>query len=818
MTKYGEPCCQVNLLLTYPLVYQQFSVNRNRVLRMIRRNSAVMLLVGILLLGMISTAGAAENESSVSFLDDRPLSVTLAQLQGEKGLTVPLHNDFSAPQKLSLRIVGLQRSDEADVRELFPVEGVTSDHEVPPGGVGDLALPPARKDVDFTEGSFEAVLVASGSSGGAPARLPLTIELGSATTPGDNQGAVDKPEANVLRPDKVLDITLVAVNMFPSPLSSGASLILILSIAGGLLLLLLWKPLASKDEGIPKVAFSVLIVTFLASIVMFAKADSFWDQPSAHKISARPIAVSSTVAPGNVGSAASTDGELAQLVVEERAGQGKQLLPKGLDSAGTYSGSYDLTPGVEKGDAKATINIRDLWIYPLAMIILGLLIAYWLHLWFKSTRPAAKLRVSVENLEAEYEQHTEVLGKAVEATPPPLKRKFELLRQGIDDDLDDGKVDAAREKIAAMRTFLDQYRLLLVSMLDLESGAFELRKLHSSNDFGVPLEDVDPYQEAVAVLGRTGRVGEEGADELTATRKEVAEAARLVCGVVISRKSILRQLSLVEALPASGDHKESVEKIRAKLMKLGREVLEVGDSEDLKKVEAAVDTTLNEVLALEEESRSETDAPFVFVVDEPLVYGGIGTFGISGGERRILGMVSARQAPPELPRVVIAWRRRDEKKFGQPKVYKDDLVSFEITVEGADSESIEELELGFGDGQAEKVKIKGNKGIAVHRYQSGGEPTVVCASFDGVVLADESIEVDPLSKPERGKLEISERDRIAAVAAFALAVVSGMASLYLADASWGQPTDYLSALLWGGLTGEGVKAATAIADKVFPGS
>jgi hypothetical protein len=54
--------------------------------------------------------------------------------------------------------------------------------------------------------------------------------------------------------------------------------------------------------------------------------------------------------------------------------------------------------------------------------------------------------------------------------------------------------------------------------------------------------------------------------------------------------------------------------------------------------------------------------------------------------------------------------------------------------------------------------------------------------------------------------------RIAAV----LAVGSGLATLYLADATWGEPVDYLNALLWGGITAEGVKLATALADRTWP--
>ena len=79
------------------------------------------------------------------------------------------------------------------------------------------------------------------------------------------------------------------------------------------------------------------------------------------------------------------------------------------------------------------------------------------------------------------------------------------------------------------------------------------------------------------------------------------------------------------------------------------------------------------------------------------------------------------------------------------------------------------------------------------------------------------IEVEEQDGIGHAETDISDKDRIVGVLAFAIAVASGMATLYFTNTSWGEPGDYLAALAWGGITGEGVKLAANIADRKFPG-
>ena len=49
-----------------------------------------------------------------------------------------------------------------------------------------------------------------------------------------------------------------------------------------------------------------------------------------------------------------------------------------------------------------------------------------------------------------------------------------------------------------------------------------------------------------------------------------------------------------------------------------------------------------------------------------------------------------------------------------------------------------------------------------------------------------------------------------------LAVFSGLLLLYSTSATWGSPSDYLKALLWGSVVSEGIKQVTALVARTGP--
>ncbi|HEX8208529.1 MAG TPA: hypothetical protein VF587_20880, partial [Solirubrobacteraceae bacterium] len=61
---------------------------------------------------------------------------------------------------------------------------------------------------------------------------------------------------------------------------------------------------------------------------------------------------------------------------------------------------------------------------------------------------------------------------------------------------------------------------------------------------------------------------------------------------------------------------------------------------------------------------------------------------------------------------------------------------------------------------------------------------------------------------------VADDERNATLVAGALAVASGLSTLYFDASVWGTPGDYLAAFLWGAAVSEGLKLIKSLADGV----
>jgi hypothetical protein len=75
-----------------------------------------------------------------------------------------------------------------------------------------------------------------------------------------------------------------------------------------------------------------------------------------------------------------------------------------------------------------------------------------------------------------------------------------------------------------------------------------------------------------------------------------------------------------------------------------------------------------------------------------------------------------------------------------------------------------------------------------------------------VSLSDQAAEAE---------LQVRERERRGSLVAGALAVASGLSTLYFADGVWGTSGDYLAAALWGAAGSEGLKYVKAVTDRAW---
>jgi hypothetical protein len=778
-----------------------------------------VVLVGLLVPGQaLGVEGESQGDGSapsVSFVDQRPLSVKLATLQKDGGLEVLLHNDLARAQKVSLRIVGLAESEDEGVAALLAEQGEAK--SLGPGETALVKIPLADAKAEPKVAAATGVLVAAGQSGGL-ARRDVTLTF--ASEPGST--AAEDPKANVLRPSQAVDVTLVAVNFIPSLLSQTVSFVLFLLAVTLLVLVLLYRPLARRWSGVllGLIAFAVVLVAVAAVFLLGGRA---WKGPSAHAISPRPIPVASTLEDQTVGAAASENGRIAQIVIE-----GHKMKPVGLEAATSFKGKYDLTPGAEKGDGAVTINVRDFWAYALLTIFLGLFTAYLLRRWFESKRPKAKTELRFDRLAAEYRRRQDEFAKRSEGTSYAmlsLDERLKGLRKEVEQKLEEGDKDGAGKLIDDLSPYLRKYWRLREAMLSLDDACRQLLDQFNRRNLKVDQADLDAYYAGRRLLESAARAvtPDQDAEALAEKLKQVEEQDALVRDALRQLQAVLSHLDAAESLePSAGAHLKDLEAIEKTLRKTARQTIQVNSGEDLDTIEGKDDEALTELLALRDEiAKAGPPQGIVFSVRDHALLPLEGLQQLSGPETAFLAAIAEEPAPaPQLSLAEIRWAGSTDDAAGTGEVPLDDEVEVTatFTAPGVLPATLVDVELEPGATVTREVKpAPGKRSVAVsHRYSTAGpKEIVVRAHGDGSELGRATLTVSGETLVEQEENDLSDSDRVANVIAFALATASGMAVLYFADPSWGEPVDYLAALVWGGISGEGVKLATNIADRVF---
>ncbi|MDQ2631484.1 MAG: hypothetical protein M3Y75_11035 [Actinomycetota bacterium] len=639
----------------------------------------------------------------------------MAQIEGDEGLKVLLHNDRPAEQILTVRIRGLEESENPQAQGLLSAEEIASKAPVAAGKTAEITIPWTNEEAEAAGDPVEAELVASGEGGGL-ARQPVTILFEDAGDGSDAGETTAEAKENVLRPGRGVDLTLDAINFLPSPLSHLTYFFIFLTLVSVLLLALVFRQLQRWRSWFPRLVQLVLFASVLGA-VLAAVLWGFSEPPPWHPISPEKIGVADEIE-GNVGTAASENGKITQLVVSDG-----ELEPVGLEVSGSYSGKYDLTPDDEKGEAAATVNVRDFWPYAVLTLLLGLLFAFSFHRWYEITRPAAKARVRREELKEMYEGAVECYRQKRGSDPPlpgiSLKDRFDRLEIEMEEELEEGNSKGARDKLDLMRSYLDQFNLLCEALLALQERGAKLKSLDLAA-LGREAEEFDAYQGALLRLGtvQSALASERSVKALEDKVAKIEEASDLLDGVWRELQMLQRDIACVDALLplARRRQKQELGTIRGTLLKLSQDLVNADTAEAIATVEKDSDPVRASLIRIWKEIQAKAGSEAV---------------------------------PP-------ASRPKERKKMALS--------------------------------------------------------TPVRAAFP-----PQAIEADRKSAIARAKTDISDKDRIVGALAFALAVASGMATLYFGNASWGEPGDYLAALAWGGITGEGVKLAANIADRKFPG-
>lgn len=760
---------------------------------------------------------AQSNAPSVSFLDEQPLSLKAESLLG-KELEVEIHNDLGRDQKITLWVIGPEGSEGEAVKTLFyQREKFTPAEQLAPrGGTVVLKLPVSSSLPETEVTSFKAELVASGESGGL-ARRELTVSWEKPKPDETSEiGADEDSVANVLDPAQAVEVTLVAINFLPTPLANATSfgffLILLLCLA----IAAFHRQLRSLHIRLPLLLAAVaVLIGVVITVFLISRGD--WDQPSMHAISSRPIPVASELNGVTVGAAASESGKLAQIEIAD-----KEMRPQGLQGAGSFKGSYDFTPGVEGGNAVANIKVRDFWLYAILAIVAGLLVAYGLQRWYRQIRPQWKVGLRLERIWDQYRRRDREFRKGSENAPYKdlsFDRRFEQLRQK----LDESDAAEASKLLDAMTVDLSKYYRLWKALLRLDLASAELKEWSEKHRADLEVEDLDAYASAQRLLERAAGATdpEQDAETLATVLKQVEDQDALVREILRTLEGVLRHLEVTRSLLSEpGDCETELKVLESKFVKLGVRTLQ---AENLEKIEEDDDEAAAELLLLsvkvKDQSGSDRD---LMKIDDRKLLRGVWRGEVRNADTHFVAELADSPEPLSAANAEIRWTRRGGDAE-ETKAYKEDDLEFTITLPPSSELEVDKLEIEFGPGEVREVSVAdapGARSIQVeHFYATGGDRTVTVSSLPAnEVLGSEPIEVAEETRTEDRERRLTEYDRVVAVTAFTLAVASGMTVLYLNKASWGEPIDYLSALVWGGISGAGVKLAAGIADRVPPGS
>jgi hypothetical protein len=152
----------------------------------------------------------------------------------------------------------------------------------------------------------------------------------------------------------------------------------------------------------------------------------------------------------------------------------------------------------------------------------------------------------------------------------------------------------------------------------------------------------------------------------------------------------------------------------------------------------------------------------------------------------------------------------------------DDLFEFALSISGGGAQTSLIIDWDFNDGTeplTQIVPLLGGSGEAISRHQFAiGGKREVTVRADAREIARQTIDLTSSGAARRTAQGFAVLDREMTLLAGLLALGSGLLALYLSNAAWGEPKDYLQALLWGAVVAEGVKLAGALVARAWPGT
>jgi hypothetical protein len=730
-----------------------------------RRLRRTLVLAVLVLLWTTIAGGPALAAGAGQFADNQPLIVDLA---ATPSFDVPLVNTSTSERSFALTVVGPAAT------HLTPT---TTDVPAKPG------LQTVTLTVVAGAVPAQGTLVLTGPDG-TLARQPIKLV---GTPSGQDPAAVI--------PGSFETLSLPSTSWVPSlfrPLPSSASrwsTATVLLVLVGSALALWYRHERSRNAVRSALLALAMIAASAAGLVLFAGAASALIDDARNEVRVNSIEQAvAPAAPGSVSGALTSDnGDSGRVTVT-----GATLAVAGLDQAGAYSGSIDTQPARDGGDVKVTAKVRDWWLYALLAVAAGIFIGWLVSVFYTSGQPVRQLRVDIANLrrrtagmDSEWDLAT--VGRDWNGIYPLTGYLDEQLPAGHDAAAD-GDPSRDAETVRNLTTVVEAAHSVrrridaLARASEALGAAFEnlildpaqrrphwVRPVVRSADLSghgpaSAANLVQQKEKAVAVAERTAEQAQAVADRMNGL------AARIETLTDPPRRKQLRDIWNVQAVA----------------------LLAATDVDAVKAVAAEL-TDLDQKIRAVVPASSTTAVPH-------------GASQLPEAVVRIMRRITA--ALPGLS-------RRPQSAAATGRHDLDDLLTIEVEVTPEPGDG--DLTWRFSDGSSSEpfAAAAGVTTRLTTRHQftrSDGVVTAEVVGLNGRVLGDRWIRaVSTRGATARLQTALNADRRTVAMVAGLLAIGSGMVALYLPNATWGSAGNYMTALLWGAATAEGIKAAVGIA-------
>lgn len=785
-------------------------------------------LVALCSMAVALAPGVALADPPVELLAPEPLAYDLEALRSLGGIVVTLHNTTGKPRRVTVRIAGLPAGGKngAALAGLFDPAGVT--RVVPASGDRTVTVPLAGAQ-NPAPGSYAATLVAIPSAPGAVARRTLTLTVAAAPPAPPKKGAT-------LDAFGLPDVTIPATNFLPSPLAPLGPTLIVLAAVLAILLAIWWTRLRTRGHAgraragvwlclacvaagvalqafgspISRPAFVVAAVLMAGSLVVRkARSDSVRDievpclavlvflaatvgefpddiagQPGARLIVSTSLPVSNNVKQGRVGVVLDTEGDIAELQVDERS----RLRPTGLEHAGAHNGSVDLNGALPEGSAKATVNVRDWWLWAVAAITLGVLVGYCVRRWYDRDRPRDILRLRGRELVSKVAD--EPLLASPVANWIPVQRVEAAVRDILELLDDDGTPEQAEKDLDALESYVEATVTLALRVAELKTLAGEFESTWSATPLGVSRDEVRALRAADRTVAsqfdsREPDAGRKLLDEGQTTVGSVSAHVREALDDYSQVLSWIRSVNVaLEA--AEPDAEAELDKTKAELEADARKVLRAADLEGARAAYAAAAARLPATISTWTRSRladvgPQPTRPSATIEHEVVPAAGAGAGANADANIDDTFRFRAILHPPPSQDLKITW------EFDESPTPV-----------------------------ADHIPPSGASAWMARRYRAGGVRRVRLLAADGSELASTTLPVSAPSRLASDKRALAQRDRAFFGIAVALTIASGVSALYLVDPTWGTNDDYVKAMLWGAVLPEGAALVAAAIARRFP--